>query len=243
MKNAIAIGLLGVAHLAFAFLYPRFSIPFLWAAASFGLIGLAYGGYGVRIFQKSPNGRIPWFQKFVLLPYLLLTWSIWHLYRLLSKEDAFNQFDENLVIGRRLLDSEIPERFDHYVDLTAEFEAPSAIRSQDCYRSFPILDASIPPENDLEVMLEVIKEGRTYVHCAQGHGRTGLFALALLAHRGQIDTVSQGLKLLRKVRPAVSLNQEQYLFIRQYLNKKRKRGTNPASPPCHLDFIVTRKLG
>ena len=223
MKYAITLGMMSVALVAGAFLYPNAAFFLLWAAISFGCVALGYAGLGARIFGKGKDGRITLAMKILLLPYLLYTWGVWHLYRLFSHENAFNRINDDLVVGRRLLLPEVPEDFDHYVDLTAELEDPAPIRSKDSYRSFPILDASTPSEDELVAVVNDIKNGRTYVHCAQGHGRTGLFALALLIHRGRIETASEGIDLLKSLRPAINLNREQTDFIERYLTRRRNK--------------------
>ncbi len=229
MKYATALGLMSIALVAGAVFYPALSVVFLWGATSFGVVAVGYGGLGVRVFAKSHDGRISWFAKIVLLPYLSYAWIVWHLYRLLSREDAFNQIDDDLVVGRRLLAKEIPNSFDHYVDLTAEFEDPLSIRTHESYQSFPILDAGYPTEADLDAAVEATGDGRTYIHCAQGHGRTGLFALALLIHRGRIKTASEGIELLQSLRPAIHLNGDQASFIENYLAQRQ----NTMSWPIH----------
>jgi len=223
MKYAIAIGLMSAAFVAGAIVYPSIAIFLIWAAISFGCVALGYAGIGARVFRKRADGRIPWPIKIVLLPYLFYTWIVWHLYRLVSREEAYNRIDDDLVVGRRLLTSEVPDGFDHYVDLTAEFEDPAPIRSKDSYRSFPILDASVPSFTELESAAESAKNGRTYIHCAQGHGRTGLFALALLVQRGRISSVKEGVDLLQRLRPAINLNREQTGFIERYLTQLQNK--------------------
>jgi len=226
MKYAIALGLMSVALVSGAFIYPAAAVFLIWAAISFGCVAFGYGGFGVRIFGKTAAGRISWPAKVLLLPYLLYTLTIWHLCRLVSREDAYNRIDEDLVIGRRLLAAEVPDGFDHYVDLTAEFEDPPSVRNRKSYRSFPILDASIPTEEDLERAADAVKDGKTYVHCAQGYGRTGLFAVALLVHRGRIKTADEGIDLLKSLRPAINLNREQAGFIERYLNRRQNSPAN-----------------
>jgi hypothetical protein len=49
-----------------------------------------------------------------------------------------------MTIGRRLLAQECGGGFANYVDLTAEFSEPSAIRKAPGYFSFPILDGAAP---------------------------------------------------------------------------------------------------
>ena len=223
MKYAITFAMMSAVLAVGAFVYPAAAILLIWAAISFGCVALAYAGFGARVFNKGSDGRIPWLIKFLLLPYLFYTWIIWHVYRLVSREDSYNCIDDDLVVGRRLLTSEVPDGFDHYVDLTAEFEDPAPIRSKHSYRSFPILDASIPSEEELKSAVESALDGRTYIHCAQGHGRTGLFALALLNHRGQIDSAKDGIELLKSLRPAINLNRKQSCFIERYLTQMQNK--------------------
>src|SRR4030095_7030576 len=111
---------------------------------------------------------------------------------LFSREPAHTEVNEQLVIGRRLLSSEMKGDFENYIDLTAEFVEPAAIRRRDGYRSFPILDGSAPSPEALEAALSGLRSGRTFVHCAQGHGRTGLFAVALLLRSGAVRTIEEG---------------------------------------------------
>jgi len=143
-------------------------------ALSFLIVSLSYFGILKNAFYKTKEGKIPLWSKILNLPFLGYTALVWHLYRLASKEPAVNKISNNLTVGRRLLPSEINEDYDHYVDLTAEFDEPKRIREKNSYLSFQILDASIPNIEDLVALLERIEGKNLYLHCAQGHGRTGL---------------------------------------------------------------------
>jgi hypothetical protein len=217
MKYAIAFGAMSLALTASSVLYPEVRWLLLWSALSFGMVALGYAGIGPRVFGKGRDGRISLPLKVLNLPYLAYTWVVWHLCRLLSREASFNTIDDDLVIGRRLLPGEAPDGFDHYVDLTAEFEEPAPIRARPGYRCLPILDASVPSLAELRGAVEGAAAGRAFVHCAQGHGRTGLFALALLLHRKRVQTIEEGVGLLQSLRPAVRLNRAQVEFAHRYL--------------------------
>jgi hypothetical protein len=128
MKYAIVLGMMSLASFLGSGCYPMVGWLLMWAGVSFGLVALGYAGIGPRVFGKSSSGRMPLALKVLNLPYLAMTWLVWHVVRLLRREEAFNTIDANLVIGRRLLASEAPDGFDHYVDLTAEFEEPEPIR-------------------------------------------------------------------------------------------------------------------
>ena len=52
-------------------------------------------------------------------------------------------------------------------------------------------------------------EGTIYIHCAEGHGRTGLFAAALLVKLGQFDSTDDALEFVKSKRPLVRLGKIQ----------------------------------
>jgi hypothetical protein len=162
------------------------SVPELWGSLAFGIVGLGYAGVGPRIFGKTSEGRMSPLNVFVLAPYLLLLWSVWRLSRALRSEPPFHELVEGIVIGRRLLPDEYPERIESVVDLTAEFPESARIRKGRSYRAFPILDGSPSAPATLEQIVRAIMElpGDVYIHCAEGHGRTALVAASLPAGSG-----------------------------------------------------------
>lgn len=150
---------------------------------------------------------------------------IWHIYRILINENSTDKISDDLVVGRRLLPKEVREEYEGYIDLTAEFDEPRAIRDKSSYICFPILDASVPNIEKLMDLLEKVENKNLYIHCAQGHGRTGLVALALLLRKGIIKDVREGVDYLKSFRPALNLNNYQI----EYLEKNKDRITNRPS--------------
>jgi protein-tyrosine phosphatase len=120
------------------------------------------------------------------------------------------------VVGRRLLAHEVVGEFANYVDLTAEFSEPSAIRRNPGYMSVPILDGSAPDPAALDQAVSRLRPGRTFIHCAQGHGRTGLFALAMLLRSGRAGSADEGLRKLQAARPGVRLSKVQLRCIERF---------------------------
>lgn len=222
MKYVFTLGLVSLMLFAGSMAYPSLQWLLIWSALSFGNVALGYAGLGSSIFGKGIDGKIALPLKILNFPYLAYTSLVWHLCRLLSREPAFNMIDDDLVIGRRLLTREVPGGFDHYMDLTAEFEDPPLIRAHPGYQCLPILDASVPSIEELDGAVAKTANGRAFVHCAQGHGRTGLFALALLLRRGKVNSIDQGLLLLKNLRPKVKLNREQIKFVRKYLKNREQ---------------------
>ncbi|RKH15050.1 hypothetical protein D7V97_01120 [Corallococcus sp. CA053C] len=187
----------------------------LWPAASFALVALAYAGVGPRVFGKQPDGRMRPGAVLALLPYLLLTWTTWHLARRFSRERPHDEVVPGLRLGRRLLPGELPAGVTAVLDLTSEFAEPVGIRQSCRYVSLPILDAStLPVERVAPVLRELVTlTGTVYVHCAQGHGRTGMIAAALLVARGEALDARTALDWIQRVRPAVRLSATQALAL------------------------------
>ena len=240
MKYAAILGLMSALLLAVGMTYPGAAWLWWWTAGSFALVAAGYANakLGPKIFGKQGDGRIAWHNKLLLLPYLLFTWGVWHLYRVLDRRPAVNRIDEDLIVGRRLLPHEVPGGIDHYVDLTSEFEEPMAMRKLPSYISLPILDAETPALEALRAACKHVAAGRVYVHCAQGHGRTGMFAAALLAERGAVQSAGQALRLLRQQRPGINWNTRQRQFMEEYFQEavaKRENLNDQDRPQFGLD--------
>jgi hypothetical protein len=183
----------------------------LWPALSCLTLALAYAGAGARILGKQPDGTMRLPALALLLPYLLLTWSVWHLARWVSREPPHAEVAPGLRIGRRLLPGELPPDTGTVLDLTSEFIEPQGIREACRYVGLPILDASTLPVAEVIPVLRELAglSVPLYVHCAQGHGRTGMIAAALLLARRQAPDVPAALALVRRARPGVRLSRAQ----------------------------------
>jgi hypothetical protein len=191
-----------------------------WLAVWLGcdLVALAYAhAKGVhRIFGKRPDGTLPLWAWLVFFPLLGYTLIVWHLHRIFNRKAACSVVTGQLVVGRRLLTSELDEAFDNYVDLTAELTEPSAIRQLPAYRSFPILNDAAPSPETLRTAIRSLKPGRTFVHCGRGYHRSALFALAMLLTSGVAHSVEEGLRMLTAARPGMRLKRAQYKCIQRY---------------------------
>lgn len=157
----------------------------LWMATSFTVVGTAYLFQLRGVFGKRPDGSLAASHVLILVPFLGLTWSVWHLARVLSSEPAIDVLSPQLRLARRLLNRELPTDVRLVIDLTAEFPTRSPAPN---YQSLRILDGGQPDPVELRQVLDRIpRDGVTLVHCAQGHGRTALFAACLLIDRDGLD--------------------------------------------------------
>jgi len=204
---------LGVQHLPLG-------AALIWFGVSCVVPGVAYAGPGVNIFGKAQDGQIPLASKLLFFPYLALTALVWHLACRTSSEEPYDRVNEHLLIGRRLLPHELPDEVTHVIDLTTEFSEPPEIVRRTSYHHFPIMDAHVPEQAALAALLgRLPTDGLCYIHCAQGHGRTGTVALAWLATRGDICSVDEGLALLQSKRSRLRINGTQRRFVQAFLEQ------------------------
>lgn len=209
MSHRHLLALLGSALIVGGAVERGWTLLALWLGCNVVVLAVAYGRGFHRVFGKRPNGALPLWSRFVFFPLLIYSSAVWRLLRLLTREPPVHSVTEHLLVGRRLVPSEVPGEFDNYVDLTAEFSEPSAIRCSPAYVSFPILDGAAPSPEALREAVRCLRPGRTFIHCAQGHGRTGLFALAVLLSSGVAHSVADGLRVLQAARPGIRLNRAQ----------------------------------
>jgi hypothetical protein len=180
------------------------------------VLGIAHFFEGHRVFGKRPDGSLPLWSWVAFFPLLVYGTAVWYVLRVITREAALHEVADGLVIGRRLSAHEARRQYDNFVDLTPEFAEPRPIRQSAGYRNFPILDGGAPTARELAEMVKSLRPGQTFIHCAQGHGRTGLFALAMLLNSGKARTVEEGLRLLKTVRPGVRLSRAQRDCIEKF---------------------------
>lgn len=219
MNPAFQMAMLGAGLVAVGILWGGWWLTAAWLGINFVILAFAHLVGGHRVFGKQMDGTLPVWSWLLFLPLLAYTYGIWNLLRTFLSEAPCNQVTDTLTIGRRLLVPEAGRRFDNYVDLTAEFAEPDSVRTSPAYRCFPILDGAAPSPEALAQAVRSLRPGSTFVHCAQGHGRTGLFALAVLLSEGTVRNVEDGLRMLKHSRPAIRLNKNQLKCVRIYAEK------------------------
>lgn len=194
-------------------------VTLVWLGGCFLVIAVAHviGYHGLH--GKRADGSLPLWSWISFLPYYTINWVMWNALRWCSSEPATHQINAELTVGRRLSGAEFVDSFANVIDLTAEFAEPSPIRRHPGHQCLPILDAAAPSPQSLHAAIARLRPGPTWVHCAQGHGRTGLFALALLLSRVQASSISEGLQMLRKVRPGIALNALQLKCVVDYCSQ------------------------
>lgn len=216
MKYGILFIITSILLFTMALLHRSWWLVLIWPAISMAWVGLAYIRCKPAILGKQVDGTIKPVFFVGLLPFLLYTWSLWHLLRLFERKPAVHVLNEKILIGRRLLTHELPADIQHVVDLTCEFCETVKLRQQN-YHACPILDASAPAATQLKQWAEQIAklEGKVYIHCAQGHGRTGMVAAAVLLQLALHDTPDTALRFICEKRSGVRLNKLQLSVLQE----------------------------
>jgi hypothetical protein len=195
--------------------------PWAWVlfypAFSFGVVSAAYLFSAPGVFGKRFDGRRSLLGTLLVLPYVLYVSAIWHVVRLLSLEPRTSVLSNDIVLSRRLLGHELPKNIVSVVDLTCEFTEPKDSWNIQSYTCYPMLDAGAATSNEIRELANEIAEmpKPVLIHCAQGHGRTGLVAAAVLLVSGKAQTTSEALAMIQAVRPGVQLNKTQRLVLEQ----------------------------
>ncbi|TWT80562.1 hypothetical protein CA13_20070 [Planctomycetes bacterium CA13] len=207
---AIAIGVAAVRGGPWAWLlfYPAFS---------FGVVAAAYCFSAPGVFGKRFDGRRSRLGTLLVLPYVLYVSAVWHVVRLLSREPKISVLNDDIVLSRRLLGHEMPKNIASVVDLTCEFTEPNDGWDLQSYMCYPMLDGTASTSAEIrELADEVIKMPKpVLIHCAQGHGRTGLVTAAVLIASGEAQTAGDAIAMIQAVRPGVELNKAQRLTLEQ----------------------------
>ncbi len=204
MKYGIYFLVLAVLMQSIAFQFGGWCLIMTYPALSFAIVAAATWGSAREFFGKRLNGKRSLIATVVLFPYLLLTLATWHLVRIVSREPAVNRVDADLYLSRRLQSDELPDGVRTVVDLTCELTDPTFACEN--YHCFPMLDASCPTAEELQELAERILTlpKPVLIHCAQGHGRTGLVACAVLVASGQSVYYLEALAMVETVRPGLS---------------------------------------
>lgn len=225
MTHVVAFLLLAAGSLLLALTTRGAAWLALWPALSFTLVAVAYLGLGPRVFGKRPDGTLSPLSTLLLLPYLALLRALWRALRLLRTEAAWHELVPGVLVGRRLLEHEAPHGLACVVDLTCELEEPPAMSAAPAYLNVPTLDGTPPDGDALVSLVEHLGRvsGTAYVHCAEGHGRAGTVAVALLLARGLADDVDEAIALAKRLRPGIRLRPAQRARVLEVQARLRPR--------------------
>ena len=184
-----------------------------WPALALALVALNYAAVGARGFQKDSDGRLSTGARGLLAPYLVgarINSRLWTRRHPLPAEVA-----DGVWIGRIPSSAELrASPFAAIVDLSAELSCGGY--EGRLYRSFPVLDLTVPDPAVLRVAAEAIQDaigqarqhGPVLVCCALGYSRSAAAIVAWLLMTRRVATVETAMSMVQKARPAIVLKRE-----------------------------------
>jgi protein-tyrosine phosphatase len=199
----------------------------LWPAGALVVVSAAYVVRWHGVFGKRPDGRLHPVHVLLLLPYLAAAWWAWRVRKWVWQEEPYTEIVENLYLGRRLGQKEMPDGVELVVDLTAEFRERPGVRNGRHYVCLPTLDGTAPLDEPFMRLVERVAghPGRVYVHCAVGYGRSATLVGAVLLRRGLAERPGQAVHMLQTLRPGVAIGRGQYRLLRKIASDQE--GLNP----------------
>ena len=196
------------------------SLPLIWIGLSLLCVGSAYLLQKPAIFRKKQDGSIPFYIRWLFIPFLLgvqlyNSWARKH-----DRVPAIQKIDDDLYLACRLFPSDVEQLHDLNVnailDVTAEFDGLdwTATSEELAYLNVPVLDHQSPSEEDLIRAVNWIDNHRrakrgVVVHCALGRGRSVLVMAAYLLRVNPQMSVRQAISSIQDVRETARLNGHQ----------------------------------
>ncbi|GAC16721.1 diacylglycerol kinase family protein [Aliiglaciecola lipolytica] len=195
-------------------------VLFIWIGLSLTAVTIAYLFHSPKIFRKKIDGSIPYYIKWIFVPFLIGTQAYNARERKNDSVPAIQKVRDNLYLACRLFPSDMPElnhlKVKAVLDVTAEFDGldVSAHGENMDYLNVPVLDHQSPSK---EVLMEAIRwldnhisdDRAVVVHCALGRGRSVLVMAAYLLSKSPELTVDQALEEINLSRSTARLNKFQ----------------------------------
>jgi len=181
----------------------------IWPAVNLLILALAYASNQPNlIMNKKDDGSISPILLALNLPWLLITWGVFRL-QISFEKDFANQLEgSNLWISRRPTSRDDLSQFDLVIDLTAEF-SKDQIKVK--YRCFPNLDGHILKHN--KPISSEWTDKKVLIHCANGYGRSSLYAAILLVEWQFCSDFKAALDLIKNNRKKAVPNSHQRKWL------------------------------
>nr|WP_269468654.1 diacylglycerol kinase family protein [Alteromonas sp. ASW11-130] len=197
-----------------------------WVALSLSVVSSAYIFRYPSLFRKRNDGSIPFYIRWIFIPFLLGTDAYNSWARKNDKVPPIQQIDDHLFLACRLFHNDIETLNELGVtailDVTAEFDGLDWTAYQaDCdYLNIPVLDHTSPTPEQLNTAInwldQHIKDGnKVVVHCALGRGRSVLTLAAYLLARDENLSINDAMSKIQSVRSTARLNKRQLKSLTQ----------------------------
>ena len=197
-----------------------------WTAFSLIAVSSAYLLNFPSLFRKREDGSIPFYIRWVFVPFLLGSWLYNEYARRTDKVPPLQKIEPNLYLACRMSSKHVEllneNHIDAILDVTAEFDGLDWTAYQEDYRylNVPVLDHTSPTPEQLVLAInwlnqQISESKNVVVHCALGRGRSVLVVAAYLLAKKPSLTVDEALNQINKIRQTARLNKRQLASLQE----------------------------
>lgn len=206
----------------FAWYVPNLILTILFGWTGFSLIAVS-SAYLLRypaLFRKREDGSIPFYIRWIFVPFLLGSWLYNEYARRTDKVPPLQKIEESLFLGCRMSTQHVELLNENDIgailDVTAEFDGLdwTAYQEDFAYLNIPVLDHTSPTTEQLLHAInwldQTIDDGKkVVVHCALGRGRSVLVVAAYLLAKHPSLTIDGAMSKIQSIRTTARLNKRQ----------------------------------
>ena len=206
----------------FAWYVPNLGLTIIFGWTGFSLIAVS-SAYLLRypaLFRKREDGAIPFYIRWLFVPFLLGSWLYNEYARRTDKVPPLQKIEESLFLGCRMSTQHVDLLNENDIgailDVTAEFDGLdwTAYQEDFAYLNIPVLDHTSPTTEQLLHAInwldQKIADGqKVVVHCALGRGRSVLVVAAYLLAKHPSLTIDEAMANIQSIRTTARLNKRQ----------------------------------
>ena len=201
-------------------------VVFGWIAFSLIAVSSAYLLNYPSLFRKREDGSIPFYIRWIFVPFLLGSWLYNEFARRTDKVPPLQKIEPHLFLACRMSVKHVSllneNNIDAILDVTAEFDGLDWTAYQEDYRylNVPVLDHTSPTPEQLVLAInwlnqQISEKKNVVVHCALGRGRSVLVVAAYLLAKNPTLSVDDALREINQIRQTARLNKRQLASLQQ----------------------------
>jgi len=201
-------------------------VVFGWIAFSLIAVSSAYLLNYPSLFRKREDGSIPFYIRWIFVPFLLGSWLYNEYARRTDKVPPLQKIEPHLFLACRMSGKHVSllneNNIDAILDVTAEFDGLDWTAYQEDYRylNVPVLDHTSPTPEQLVLAInwlnqQISEKKNVVVHCALGRGRSVLVVAAYLLAKNPTLSVDDALREINQIRQTARLNKRQLASLQQ----------------------------
>ena len=201
-------------------------IAFGWIAFSLIAVSSAYLLNYPSLFRKREDGSIPFYIRWIFVPFLLGSGLYNEYARRTDKVPPLQKIEPHLFLACRMSSQHVDllneNNVDAILDVTAEFDGLDWTAYQEDYKylNVPVLDHTSPTSEQLVLAInwlnqQISDNKNVVVHCALGRGRSVLVVAAYLLAKNPSLSVDDALRQINQIRQTARLNKRQLASLQK----------------------------